>query len=52
VATVDQPRYGVKVKYVNGSVTTMWRRNEFERDRLHAELNRDPKVKTAKRIKR
>lgn len=52
MASVDKPRYGVKVKYVNGSTTTMWRRNQFERDRLHFELNRDPKVKTAKRVDR
>lgn len=52
MASVDKPRYGVKVKYVNGAVATFWRRNEFERDRLHTELNRDPKVKTAKRVGR
>jgi hypothetical protein len=52
MASVDKPRYGVKVKYTNGVETTMWRRTEVERDRLHRQLNADKKVKTAKRVNR
>lgn len=52
MASVDKPRYGVKVKYKNDVETTMWRRTQVERDRLHRKMNADPTVKTAKRVDR
>lgn len=52
MASVNKPRYGVKVKYTNGVETTMWRQTEVERDRLHRQLNRDKAVQTAKRVSR
>ena len=52
VATVEAPRWGVKVKYKNGIETTMWRATEEARDRLHRELNRDKSVHTAKAVER
>jgi hypothetical protein len=52
MATVDKPRYGVKVTYTNGSGTTFWFQTEAARDRKHAQLNRDKSVKTAKRVSR
>lgn len=52
MASVDKPRYGVKVKYKNGVETTMWRQTQVERDRLHRKMNADPKVQTAARVNR
>lgn len=52
MASVDKPRYGVKVKYKNGAETTMWKRTQEEQDRLHRRLNADKSVKTAKRVER
>lgn len=55
MATVGQPRYGVKIQYKNGVETTMWRTTEKERDKLHAKLNnprKSPDVSRASRVQR
>lgn len=52
MASVDKPRYGVKVTYTNGVETTMWRRTRDEQDRLHRKMNRDKSVRTARRVER
>lgn len=52
MASVDKPRYGVKVKYTNNVETTLWFRNKVDRDRKHRQLNADKSVKTAKRVER
>jgi hypothetical protein len=52
MASVDKPRYGVKVKYTNNVKTTLWFQTKEARDRKHRELNRDPKVNTATRTER
>lgn len=50
MATVQKPRYGVKVQYTNGVKTTFWFGTQEARDRKFRQLNSDPKVKTAKRV--
>lgn len=52
MASVDSPKYGIKIQYTNGSSTVKWFRTQEARDRAHARLNRDPSVRTAKRVQR
>ncbi len=52
MAKVKKPRYGVQVEFKNGTKTVMWFQSEAARDHKHAILNRDPKVKIAKRVSR
>lgn len=52
MATVDKPRFGVQVTYTNSVTTTIWFATERARDKKHAQLQRDPQVRRAKRVKR
>lgn len=53
MATVDKPRYGVEVTYVNSTrPITIWYATEKARDKRHTQLQRDKNVRTAKRVKR
>lgn len=55
MATVGTPKFGVKITYKNGAVTTIWRSTEEARDAVHARLNnpvKSPDVQTAKRVSR
>lgn len=52
MATVDKPRYGVKITYTNNVTTTMWFASESARDRKHSQLQKDKTVRRAKRVSR
>lgn len=52
MASVGQPKYGIEITYKSGASTRQWFRSEAARDKRHAQLQRDPLVRRAKRVTR